>query len=80
MKEFFNKMQEQKLPKIKELLEEYTKVLDEKRKLYGEYRQMKKKMKQYQIALQIAGEIMNEEVQQEPDQQQDKEVKKPKEH
>ena len=79
-KEFFNKMQEQKIPKIKELSEEYTKVLDEKRKLYGEYRQIKEKMKQYQIALQIAGEIMNEEVQQEPDQQQDKEVKKPKEH
>ena len=60
-KAFYEKMQGKKIPKVKDLNEEYGKILAEKRKVYGEYRQAKEKMKQYQIAQQIANEIMNED-------------------
>ena len=39
-----------KLPKVKELSAEYAEILAEKKKLYGEYRQVKKDMQEIQRA------------------------------
>ena len=39
-----------KIPKIKELNEEYAQVLADKKKTYAEYRQAKQEMKEYQTA------------------------------
>ena len=49
-KETFDRMQLKKLPKWKELSEEYGRILAEKKKLYEEYRTAKKEMMDYQIA------------------------------
>ena len=48
-KEAFSKI-EGKLPKIKELNQEYSEVLQEKKKTYAEYRQAKQDMKDIQMA------------------------------
>ena len=48
-KEAFSKI-EGKLPKIKELNQEYSEVLQEKKKTYVEYRQAKQDMKDIQMA------------------------------
>lgn len=48
-KEAFSKIQGN-IPKIKELNEEYAKVLQEKKGTYAEYRQAKKNIKDYQTA------------------------------
>lgn len=49
-KEVFKKYRGQKLPKVKELSDEFGKVLAEKRKLYEDYKTAKKEMMDYQIA------------------------------
>lgn len=49
-KEAFNAFGSKKLPRIKELNEEYAKVLSEKRALYSEYRNKRKQMQDYAIA------------------------------
>ena len=49
-KEAFNRLDSRKLPKVKELSEEYGQILSEKRKLYEEYHTAKKEMMDYQIA------------------------------
>ena len=41
-----------KLPKVKELSEEYAKILQEKKKLYESYKETRKEMMDYQIAKQ----------------------------
>ena len=51
-KEAFKKFEGQKLPKVKELSEEYAKILQEKRKLYESYKETRKEMMDYQIAKQ----------------------------
>ena len=51
-KEAFNKRELTKLPKVKDLSAEYSRILTEKRKLYEEYRTVKKEMMDYQIAKQ----------------------------
>ncbi len=51
-KEAFNKRELAKLPKVKDLSAEYSRILSEKRKLYEEYRAVKKEMMNYQIAKQ----------------------------
>ena len=48
-KEAFSKI-DGKIPKIKELNEEYAQVLADKKKTYAEYRQAKQEMKEYQTA------------------------------
>lgn len=48
-KEGFSKI-DGKIPKIKELNEEYERVMSEKKKTYAEYRQAKQEMKEYQTA------------------------------
>lgn len=49
-KEAFNRLDSRKLPKVKELSEEYGQILSEKRKLYEEYHTARKEMMDYQIA------------------------------
>lgn len=48
-KDAFNRMN-RKIPKVKYLSEQYGKILAEKKKLYEEYRNVKKEMMDYQIA------------------------------
>ena len=49
-KNAFDELGVKKLPKVKELNAEYAEVLAEKKKLYGEYRQVKKYMQEIQRA------------------------------
>ena len=46
----FDELHLKKLPKIKDLSAEYAEILAEKKKLYGEYRQIKKDMQEIQRA------------------------------
>ena len=46
----FDALSVKKLPKIKELNDEYTTDLSEKKRLYAEYRQARKRMQEYAIA------------------------------
>lgn len=49
-KDAFDKMGLEKLPKVKDLSAEYSTVLEEKKKLYAEYRTTRAEMQEYQIA------------------------------
>ncbi len=49
-KEVFKEYRGQKFPKVKELSDEFGRILAEKRKLYEEYKMAKKEMMDYQIA------------------------------
>ena len=51
-KNAFAELNVTKIPKVKELSAEYAGILAEKKKLYGEYRSVKKDMMDYQIAKQ----------------------------
>lgn len=51
-KEAFSKLPDGKIPKVKELNEEFTRLLSEKKAAYGEYKKIKKEMRDYQIAKQ----------------------------
>ena len=52
VKKAFDKRGLKKLPRVKDLSSEYGSILAEKRKLYEEYRTVKKEMMNYQIAKQ----------------------------
>lgn len=58
-KEHFDKMHLTKLPKVKELSDEYAAVLDEKRKIYAEYKSVKASMQDYLIARQNIEAILH---------------------
>ena len=49
-KKIFDELPAKKIPKIKELSEEYSKVLSRKKSAYKEYREAKKEMQNYTIA------------------------------
>jgi hypothetical protein len=49
-KEAFDKLGRKRLPRIKDLSAQYSQILAEKKKLYEEYRNVKKEMMDYQIA------------------------------
>lgn len=49
-KNAFDELHVKKIPKVKELNAEYAEILAEKKKLYGEYRQVKKYMQEIQRA------------------------------
>ena len=51
-KEAFSKIEYDKIPKIKELNEEFAKLLLEKKEAYNEYKKIKKEMQDYQIVKQ----------------------------
>lgn len=50
-KDAFQKMGVSKLPKVKELSEEYATVLEQKKSLYAQYRLAREEMREYQKAL-----------------------------
>ena len=50
-KDAFQKMGMKKLPKVKELSEEYATVLEQKKSLYAQYRLAREEMREYQKAL-----------------------------
>ena len=51
-KEAFSKLSDGKIPKVKDLNEEFTRLLSEKKAAYSEYKKIKKEMRDYQIAKQ----------------------------
>ena len=51
------------LPRYKELIEEYTKVLEQKKEWYREYREVRSEMKKFQHAQEITRTLLNEEQQ-----------------
>lgn len=48
--EYFKELNVEKLPRIKELNEEYSELIQKKKSFYEEYRQVKKEMRDYQVA------------------------------
>ena len=64
-KKAFSELNLEKLPRVKELNEEYARVLAEKRAAYSEYRQAKKEMQDFLIAQKnvetILGEVRKEQ-------------------
>lgn len=57
-KEAFNQFGVTKIPKVKDLNEEFHQLLTEKKKAYAEYRQVKKEMQEYLIAKQTVENIL----------------------
>ena len=51
-KEVFSKLPDGKIPKVKDLNEEFARLLSEKKAVYNEYKKIKKEMQDYQIAKQ----------------------------
>ena len=51
-KEAFSKLPDGKIPKVKDLNEEFARLLSEKKIAYSEYKKIKKEMRDYQIAKQ----------------------------
>lgn len=51
-KEAFSKLPDGKIPKVKELNEEFARLLSTKKEAYSEYKKIKKEMREYQIAKQ----------------------------
>ncbi len=51
-KEAFPKLPDGKIPKVKDLNEEFVRLLSEKKAAYSEYKKIKKEMRDYQIAKQ----------------------------
>jgi polyhydroxyalkanoate synthesis regulator phasin len=49
-KDAFNQLEGKKLPSIKALSAQYAQILAEKKKLYEEYRLVRKEMMNYQVA------------------------------
>ncbi len=59
-KKAFTDLQMDKIPRLKELNEEYTQLLFEKRQAYSEYRQAKKEMQDFLIAKKNVEAILND--------------------
>ena len=64
-KEAFDQLGIKKIPKVKELNAEYAEVLENKKKIYAEYRKVRAEMQNYQIALKIAEVYVGDETAQE---------------
>ena len=60
-KEFFDAHHLTKLPKMKDLSDEYTRILEEKRKDYAEYKEAKANMQDYLIARQNLETVLGAE-------------------
>ena len=63
------------IPKIKELNEEYERVLKEKKKTYAEYRQARQNMKDYQTAKYNVDQYLKKEEEEKRARQKEKENK-----
>ncbi len=73
-KETFSKIKEP-IPKIRELNEEYERVLKEKKKTYAEYRQVRQDMKDYQTAKYNVDQFLKKEEEEKRARQKEKEDK-----
>ncbi len=73
-KETFSKM-DGPIPKIRELNEEYERILSEKKKTYAEYRQAKEDMKDYQTAKYNVDQFLRREEEENRERQKQKENK-----
>lgn len=60
-KQAFTELKMEKLPRVKDLNEEYARVLEGKRAAYGEYRKAKKEMQDFLIAKKNVEAILGEE-------------------
>jgi len=60
----FDQLPDKMIPKVKELNEEYTQIVSEKKKAYAEYRLARNKAKELQIALKNAEIILEEDQEQ----------------
>ena len=58
-KDAFSNLPDKKIPKVKELNAEYGELLSLKKRLYAEYRQARKEMKDYQTAKYDIDRILN---------------------
>ena len=65
-KEAFSKYPKGKIPKMKELNAEYSEVLSEKRRLYQEYQNAKKEMKDYVIAKKNIDALLGDDLKNSP--------------
>ena len=61
-KEFFNTKNITKFPKMKELSDEYDRILTEKKREYAEYKKVKESMQDYMIARQNLETLQGAEV------------------
>lgn len=57
----FDQLPDKKIPKVKELNEEYSQIVGEKKKVYAEYRTARNKAKELQIALKNAEIVLEDE-------------------
>ena len=57
-KEFFEKTNQKRLPKVKELQQQYQNLLAEKQQLYQQYTTAKKEMLEYQTAKQNMDKLL----------------------
>ena len=60
-KEFFNTKNITKFPKMKELSDEYDRILTEKKREYAEYKKVKESMQDYMIARQNLETLQGDE-------------------
>ena len=60
-KAVFDQLPDKKIPKVKELNEEYSRIVAEKKKAYAEYRTARNKAKELQIALKNSEIILKDE-------------------
>lgn len=64
-------MKVKKLPKVKELQIEYAKLLEEKKKLYSEYRQSRKEMRELLTAKANVDHLLKMDAEQEKEKEKD---------
>lgn len=69
-----SKKNDGKLPTVKQLSEEYAKVLDKKKKAYSEYREAREEMKKYTMSKHNIDEFMRKSEQEERDKKKRKEL------
>lgn len=70
-KKFFDDMNVKELPKVKELQIEYAKLLEEKKKLYAEYRQSRKEMRELLTAKTNVDHLLKMDTEQEKEKEKD---------
>lgn len=70
-KKAFDDMKVTKLPKVKELQTEYAKLLEEKKKLYAEYRQSRKDMRELLTAKANVDRLLKMDAEQEKEKEKD---------
>ena len=70
-KNAFDEMGVKKLPKVKELQTEYAKLLEEKKKIYAEYRRSREEMREFLTAKANVDRVLKMEVEQDVEKEKD---------